>query len=67
MKQKKELNFIIQFNYGYGWEDVSWYPCGIRQVNFSKAYRQAKEDLKEYIYSSDGSYRLIKRYEEFVK
>lgn len=27
----KELNKIIQGNYGYGWEDVSYYPLGYRQ------------------------------------
>lgn len=29
--QNKELVYIIQGNYGNGWEDVSFYPCGIRR------------------------------------
>ena len=64
-KQKKELNLIIQFNggYGYGWEDVSFYPCGIRQSNYWMAWEEARKDLKEYVLSGGGDYRIIRRYE----
>ena len=62
MKQQKELNFIIQGNYGQGWEDVSWYPCGYRQVNFSKAWKACKHDVNEYRLMCYPN-RIIKRYE----
>lgn len=61
----KELNLIIQGNYGYGWEDVSYYPCGFRQINYSKALRDCLHDLKEYNISGTGIHRYIKRYEEY--
>ncbi len=32
----RELNKIIQGNYGYGWEDVSYYPLGYRQKDYVK-------------------------------
>ena len=58
-----ELNLIIQGNYGYGWEDVSYYPCGYRQVNYVKQAQLMRNDLKEYRLSGHGSYRVIRRYE----
>lgn len=61
--QVKELNVIIQGNYGYGWEDVSWYPLGIRQCNYNTQMNLMRHDLKEYSASGCGSYRVIKRYE----
>ena len=59
----KELNLIIQGNYGQGWEDVSYYPCGVRQVNFGSAYKECKHDLAEYNLMG-YPHRIIKRYEE---
>ena len=59
----KELNFVIQGNYGQGWEDVSFYPCGYRQINFGTAWKNCKKDFKEYC-CSGYSHRIIKRYEK---
>lgn len=64
MKQKNELVYYIQGNYGgYGWEDVSGYPMGYRQQNFREQYNLLLHDLKEYRASGQGVYRVIKRYE----
>ena len=63
----KELNKIIQGNYGYGWEDVSYYPLGYRQCNYSEQMKLLKHDLAEYRASGHGSYRVIDRYEEMTE
>lgn len=65
--QVNELNYIIQGNYGYGWEDVSWYPLGIRQCNYSEQTKLMRNDLKEYRASGCGTYRVIKRYEPITE
>ena len=62
-KPKKELVYYIQGNFGYGWEDVSAYPLGYRQVNYRDQMDSLKHDLKEYRASGQGVYRVIKRYE----
>lgn len=63
-----ELNFIIQGFYGYGWEDVSYYPCGKRQINFGEAWRSCKHDIKEYRFSEPSvQFRIIKRYEPIAE
>jgi hypothetical protein len=59
----KELNLIIQGNYGQGWEDVSYYPCGYRRKNYRQAYKECKHDLAEYRLMG-YSHRVIERYEE---
>lgn len=60
----RELNKIIQGNYGYGWEDVSYYPLGYRQCNYGEQMRLLRHDLNEYRLSGIGTYRVIERYEE---
>ena len=66
--QKKELNLVIQGNYGYGygWEDVSSYPCGERQKDYYEQAKLMRHDLKEYRASGHGIYRVIQRYEDFI-
>lgn len=65
MAQKQELVYYIQGYYsGYGWEDLSGYPCGERKKNSSKAFKEMKEDLKRYRENApETAYRWIKRYE----
>ena len=63
----KELNKIIQGNYGYGWEDVSYYPLGYRQCNYGEQITLLKHDLKEYRASGQGIYRVIQRYEDIIE
>ena len=58
----KELNFIIQGNYGQGWEDVSWYSCGHRQANYYNALKSCNADFKNYK-QLGYPHRIIKRYE----
>lgn len=60
---KKELVLYIQGHFGYGWEDMSGYPCGVNRCNYSQAVKNCREDLREYNASGHGSYRIIKRYE----
>ena len=63
----KELNKIIQGNYGYGWDDVSYYPLGYRQCNYGEQIKLLKHDLKEYRASGQGIYRVIQRYEDIIE
>ena len=65
--QNKELVYIIQGNYGNGWEDVSFYPCGIRRKKEKEQLESVKHDLKEYNLSGFGPHRVIKRYESIVE
>lgn len=63
-KQKKELVFYIQGYYCGQWADLCGYPCGVRQKNFLKAYREMKQDLKAYRENEPQyPHRYIKRYE----
>jgi len=52
-KAKTELLYIVQGNYGYGWEDLA----------ASTKWSEAKADLKAYRENQPGPYRLIKRRE----
>lgn len=51
-KNKYSYILVIQFNCGYGWEDVCEYEKGN-----STAYH----DLREYRLAGGGAYRLIER------
>ena len=51
-KNKYSYMLVIQFNCGYGWEDV----CECEKGN-STAYH----DLREYRLAGGGAYRLIER------
>ena len=62
--QEKELVFYIQGNYGYGWEDLSGYPCGIKRKNYKDAKNLCLRDYREYCFSGTGAHRIIKRYEK---
>ena len=63
MAQKTELVRYIQGNFGYGWEDLSGYPMGVRQVNYAEQAQLCRNDLKEYRASGHGVYRVIDRRE----
>lgn len=65
--QNKELVYIIQGNYGNGWEDVSCYSCGIRRKDEKEQLERVRHDLKEYNLSGYGPHRVIKRYENIVE
>ena len=64
MLQEKQLCFVIQGYYGYGWEDLSTYPCGVRQKDYFKAKNDCMKDLREYRISDNYPKRVIKRYEK---
>ena len=54
MKQNKySYILVIQFNCGYGWEDVYSYEKSDKPG--------AYHDLREYRLAGGGSYRLIER------
>ena len=63
----RELNKSIQGNYGYGWEDVNYYPLGYRQKDYVKQMNLLRHDLKEYRLSGHGIYRVISRYEDMIE
>lgn len=64
--QKKELCFIVQGNYGYGWEDLTAHGCGIRQKDYCEAIKGARQDLKDYNMNESYAHRIIERYEEIL-
>ena len=50
-KRKTYDKWIIQGNYGYGWDDE----------NTELTYRDARRSIKEYRENGSGNYRLVKR------
>lgn len=44
--QSTELNFIIKAKEGKQYRSLMKFPCGIRQKNYSKAYKQAQDTLQ---------------------
>ena len=50
---KTTLLYVVQGNYGQGWEDEA----------ASISYREARDDLKAYRENAPGSHRIIKRRE----
>jgi hypothetical protein len=75
-KQKKYTYYnVIQQNYGFGWEDVSFYETNSQYINFEKSgkkyidskgkereYSLVGHDLKEYRFTVYPT-RLINRKE----
>ncbi len=54
MKTNKYIYlWIVQGNYGYGWEDES----------ASESRKEARDNLKSYLKEGPGSYRMIQRRE----
>lgn len=49
--------WVIQGNFGYGWEDDSAYD------KKESSYGQVRAELKEYRFSGYGCYRVIERRE----
>lgn len=43
--------YVVQGNYGHGWEDVT----------AEETYREARQRLREYRENSSGAHRLITR------
>lgn len=71
--QKSELNFVIQEQKGYryiyphgyipNWKDIVLYPCGLKQKDYYKAEKEAKDKLRELkCIPKHKTYRIIKRY-----
>lgn len=44
--QSTELNFIIKAKEGKQYRSLMKFPCGIRQKNYTQAYKQAQDTLK---------------------
>lgn len=59
--QKRELNFIIQNKTGKHYKDLMAFSCGVRQSNYTKAYKQAQDTLQA-LKMHDSTCRLITRY-----
>ena len=45
-QQSTELNFIIKAKEGKQYKSLMKFPCGIRQHNYTKAYKQAQDTLQ---------------------
>ena len=44
--QATELNFLIQAKEGKQYRNLMKFPCGIRQRNYTQAYKQAQDTLQ---------------------
>lgn len=44
--QSTELNFIIRAKEGKQYKSLMKFPCGVRQRNYTQAYKQAQDTLK---------------------
>ena len=44
--QSTELNFIIKAKEGKQYKSLMKFPCGIRQKNYTQAYKQAQDTLQ---------------------
>lgn len=44
--QSTELNFIIRAKEGKQYRNLMKFPCGIRQKNYTQAYKQAQDTLQ---------------------
>ena len=44
--QSTELNFIIKAKEGKQYRSLMKFPCGIRQKNYTQAYKQAQDTLQ---------------------
>ena len=44
--QRTELNFIIKAKEGKQYRNLITFPCGIRQKNYTQAYKQAQDTLQ---------------------
>lgn len=52
-KNKYKYLFVLQGDYGQGWEDLT---C-------SESYKEIREDLRAYRLNEGGEYRIIHRRE----
>ena len=59
--QAKELNFIIQAKEGKQYKSLLKFPCGVRQHEYSKAYKQAQDTL-QLLEQNGLECRLITKY-----
>ena len=44
--QSTELNFIIKAKEGKQYRSLMKFPCGIRQHDYNKAYKQAQDTMQ---------------------
>ena len=44
--QTTELNFIIKAKEGKQYRNLMTFPCGVRQKNYTQAYKQAQDTLQ---------------------
>ena len=52
-QNKYKYLYVVQGNYGYGWDDLT----------SSEDYKEAKQDLKDYNLNENYSHRIIQRRE----
>lgn len=53
MANKYEYLWVLQGQYGFGWEDLT----------ASEVYREVRANLREYMSNEGGRYRIVKRRE----
>lgn len=61
-QNKYKYYYVLQGNYGYGWDDLVFYEKKCSTTDF-ESLKEAKQDRKSYIENENGSYRIIERKE----
>lgn len=64
--QATELNFIIKAKEGKQYRSLMKFPCGIRQHDYSKAYKQA-QDTMQTLEQNGLTCKLVTKYMPLYK
>jgi hypothetical protein len=64
--QATELNFIIKAKEGKQYKSLMKFPCGIKQSNYSKAYKQA-QDTMQALEQNGLTCKLVTKYMPLYK
>ena len=64
--QATELNFIIKAKEGKQYKSLMKFPCGIRQHDYNKAYKQA-QDTMQVLEQNGLTCKLITKYMPLYK
>ena len=62
-QNKYKYYYVLQGNYGYGWDDLVFYEKKCSTTDF-EAFKEARQDKKSYIENEKGIYRIIERKEK---
>ena len=65
-QQSTELNFVIKAKEGKQYRSLMKFPCGIRQHDYDKAYKQA-QDTMQALEQNGLTCKLVTKYMPLYK